>query len=132
MGMMGGHPGPKHEPPKPAPKKEEPKPKVNAPPPKMGAGGVPLPPPIPKIAIVTPSKTSSTSKPSKSNDKPIDLAAEIAKKKGGLKKVEVKEYVSPALKKQEEGGSSSSSSAPGGGNPFFAQLAAIKLKKIGK
>ena len=132
MGMMGGHPGPKHEPPKPAPKKEEPKPKVNAPPPKMGAGGVPLPPPIPKIAIVTPSKTSSSSKPSKSNDKPIDLAAEIAKKKGGLKKVEVKEYVSPALKKQEEGGSSSSSSAPGGGNPFFAQLAAIKLKKIGK
>ena len=132
MGMMGGHQPPKREAPKPAPKKEEPKPIVNAPPPKMGSGGVPVPPPIPKIAIVTPSKTTSSSKPSKSNDKPIDLAAEIAKKKGGLKKVEVKEYVSPALKKQEEGGSSSSSSAPGGGNPFFAQLAAIKLKKIGK
>ena len=114
-------------------KKEEPKPKpdVNAPPPKMGKGGVPIPPPIPKVVPIVSNTKSKPETKSKVKEKPLDLAAEIAARKGGLKKVETKEYVPPALKKPGENNTNStSSSVPA--NSFFAQIAGIKLKKIEK
>ena len=112
-------------------KKEEPKPVVNAPPPKMGKGGVPIPPPIPKVVPIVSNTKSKPETKSKVKEKPLDLAAEIAARKGGLKKVETKEYVPPALKKPGENNTNStSSSVPA--NSFFAQIAGIKLKKIEK
>ena len=83
-------------------KKEEPKPVVNAPPPKMGKGGVPIPPPIPKVVPIVSNTKSKPETKSKVKEKPLDLAAEIAARKGGLKKVETKEYVPPALRKEED------------------------------
>ena len=124
MGMMGGPrpQAPKREPPKPV--DSGPKINPNVPPPKMGKGGIPVPPPIPKIQPIKP-VVQPVSAPKK-KEKPIDLAAELAQKKKGLQKVEVKEYVSPALKKTGEGESagSSSTSSTGGGNDVRSQLLA--------
>ena len=99
-----------------------PVPNLKVPVPTVGGGGgkippaplIPKAPPIPTVNKVNPPKPVTTIQPQKQGKK-LNLQEELALKKGGLKKVEVKEYVSPALKKDNEGGSTSSSSSGGGG-----------------
>ena len=79
----------------------------------------PPPPPPPKVAPTGPSKSSSS--------KPVDLAAELEAKKSNLQHVEVKDYVSPALKSPEEGGGQAT------GNSMMAMIMAQRnqMKKVG-
>ena len=79
----------------------------------------PPPPPPPKVAPIAPSKPSSS--------KPVDLAAELEAKKSNLQHVEVKDYVSPALKSPEEGGGQAT------GNSMMAMIMAQRnqMKKVG-
>ena len=85
--------------------------------------GIPPPPPPPPPPPKVP--TVATSKPSSS--KPVDLAAELAAKKNNLQHVEVKDYVSPALKSPEEGGGAAT------GNSMMAMIMAKRnqMKKVG-
>ena len=91
--------------------------------PKPGEGSVPIPPPIPAITPVKPVDTNSSSS---SSNQPLDLAAELALRKGGLKKVERKEYVPKALRKQGE----EEDVPAGGGNDMRSQLLA-RMKGFG-
>ena len=77
----------------------------------------PPPPPPPKVAPSAPSKSSSS--------QPVDLAAELEAKKSNLQHVEVKDYVSPALKSPEEGGGTT--------NNMMAMIMAKRnqMKKVG-
>ena len=110
----------------PKPKPVETVPSINAKP-----GEVPPPPPLIIHKAIVPQTTSSSSSSSskKSSSKPIDLASELAMKKKQMKKVEVKEYISPALKKVEQGHIEEQQST----NTMMAMLMAQrnKLKKKG-
>jgi len=83
----------------------------------------PPPPPQPPPPKVAPSAASKSS-----SSKPVDLAAELAAKKNNLQHVEVKDYVSPALKSPEEGGGAAAT-----GNSMMAMIMAQRnqMKKVG-
>ena len=88
-------------------------------------GGIPVPPPIMNNAIKQPVKPAAKKEPFKPKPKPMSLAEEIALRKSALKKVEVKEPKSAALRKPGEEPPSS-----GGGNDMRSQLMNIfKAKK---
>lgn len=133
-------PVPKSAPKPPPVPKSAPKPPPvpkSAPKPPPVPTGVPQPPPIPgglppmpmtvpilDVPILDVPKLSVPS----SNNKSIDLAAELAAKKQKLKHVEIKEYESSALKKKEPGQEEDSG---GSDNPLMAAIKAQrnKLKK---
>ena len=83
-----------------------------------GKGKVPQAPPIPKAPPIPVNNTNVVKQPppqqKKNTGKPLSLAEELAKKKNALKKVEMKEYVSPALKKNDENSGNDSGSSGGG------------------
>ena len=146
-------PKPSFQPPKPAPK---PTPKKSEPayvppakepsPPKVtfldkgkGSGKAPPPPPPPPMIhnefnpeFAKKAKEEAAKQPKKTSSRPVDLAAELAAKKKNLAKVEVKEYVSPALQKQGEGGGDDGAAAYGGNSMMAAIMAKRNaMKKIG-
>ena len=118
-----------------------PKPPTNIPqPPKIppvpvainaGKGKVPVAPPIPKAPPIPINNTNVVKQPppqpKKNTGKPLSLAEELAKKKNALKKVEIKDYVSPALKKGDEGGGNNSGNSGGGMRDEL--MRAMKLRK---
>ncbi len=121
----------------PKPPSTVPVPNLSVPVPVVGNKGkvppapvIPKAPPIPQAPKVVAQPVAA--KP-KSTGKKLSLAEELAQRKGGLKKVEVKEYVSPALKKgDEDGGSSTSDSGSGGGGMRAELMKAMKNRGGGK
>ena len=120
----------------PKPPSTVPVPNLSVPVPVVGNKGkvppaplIPKAPPIPQAPKVV--SQPVVAKP-KSTGKKLSLAEELAQKKGGLKKVEVKEYVSPALKKGDEDGGSSTSDSGSGGGGMMAELMKAMKNRGGK
>ena len=120
----------------PKPPSTVPVPNLSVPVPVVGNKGkvppaplIPKAPPIPQAPKVVSQPVAA--KP-KSTGKKLSLAEELAQKKGGLKKVEVKEYVSPALKKGDEDGGSSTSDSGSGGGGMMAELMKAMKNRGGK
>ena len=93
-----------------------PVPVINVPSISKGKGSIPVPPPLNIVPPANFNNTSSNQSKStnNNNNKPLDLQSELNNiKKGGLKKVETKEYISPSLKKQNDNNNSVSSSNVG-------------------
>jgi hypothetical protein len=123
--------------PQPKPPSSVPVPNITVPTPTVGGkGNVPKPPPIPKAPPIPPVPKVNVPKatePKKTAPpkKQLSMAEEIAKMK--LKKVETQEkFGLKAQKESQAAGNSGSSSSAASGNSFFAQLSAVKLKKVGK